>query len=301
MSKNVHTSGGGDIVIDSLVLRLRYDFTRRPVNIRNIDITTNDGLLPYITCSEVDRNGRSNGKGSFHRSYNRSNNTVTFTALEKYGTYHFLYWTDRLGNIVSETPELTVTKQIDRFYKANYERRIPVLSVPDTVFVSPDGGEYTIYVQNIGLGDIDMDWYISDSLSNWVHLNDITHGINDGYFTFTCGSTNTCRLDSLEIFAPETEILSKMIYVVQSTNYFNNEEDESSIKIYPNPTNSCVYVECENMEFIQVYSSIGREVAVKRLFNENYAIIDMNALQNGFYYFRIKTSSGFVLRKIIKM
>lgn len=229
MSKKVHTSGNADIIIDSLVLRLQYDFTRRPNTIRNIDISTNEGLTPYIMCSETDRNGRSNGKGSFLRSYNRSNNTVTFTATEKYGTYHFVNWTDRFDNVVSEEPDLTVTKQTDQFYKANYERWIPILSIPDTIYIGPDAGEYMVDVRNVGLGDIDMDWYVSDSQSQWIHLNGITDGINDGYFTFNYESTNVYRIDSLEIFAPETEVLSKMIYVVQ----YNDSYKEVTVNVEP--------------------------------------------------------------------
>ncbi|MBR6928635.1 MAG: T9SS type A sorting domain-containing protein [Bacteroidales bacterium] len=231
MSKKMHTTGDADIVIDSLVLRLQYDFTRRPEGIRNIDITTNDDLLPYIACSEVDRNGRSNGKGSFHRSYNRSNGTVTFTALEDHGTYHFLNWTDRLGNVVSESPELTVNKQTDQFYKANYERRIPIINVADTIYVGCEGGEYEVQIQNIGLGDIEMDWYVEDSLSTWVHLNGITEGIDDGYFTFVYEPLRTRerRVDSLEILAPEIEGMSKMVYIVQ----YDNSYMEVSASINP--------------------------------------------------------------------
>jgi hypothetical protein len=217
MSKKVHTLGNADIVIDSLVLNLQYDFTRRPNEIRNIDITTSDGLLPYITCSEADRNGRSNGKGSFHRSYTRSSRTVTFTAMEKHGTYHFVNWTDRMGNVVSEDTELTVNKLTDQFYRANYERRIPVISVADTIYVSSGSGEYEVQIRNVGLCDIEMDWYVSDSLSTWVHVNGIAEGIDDGYFTFTYETMRNRgrRIDSLEILAPEIAGMSKMIYIVQ--------------------------------------------------------------------------------------
>ncbi|MBR6847483.1 MAG: T9SS type A sorting domain-containing protein [Bacteroidales bacterium] len=217
MSKKVHSSGNADIVIDSLVLSLQYDFTPRPDAIRNIDITTSDGLLAYITCSEADRNGRSNGKGSFHRSYTRGGGTVTFTAEETYGNYHFLNWTNRAGNVVSETAELIINKMTDQFYRANYELWIPVISVADTIFVGSGGGEYEVQIRNVGLGDIEMDWYVSDSLSTWVHLNGVAEGIDDGYFTFSYEpfSNQGTRIDSLEILAPEIEGMSKMIYIVQ--------------------------------------------------------------------------------------
>jgi uncharacterized protein YlxW (UPF0749 family) len=217
MSKNVYTNGDADVIIDSLILSLEYNFTNRPDAIRNIDIATSDDLLAYITCSEVDKNGRSNGKGSFHRSYTRSNGTVTFTAMETHGTYHFVNWTDRLGNVVTENPALTINKMTDQFYRANYERWIPVISVADTIFVSNEGGEYEVQIRNVGLGDIEMDWYVSDSLSTWVHVNGIAEGIDDGFFTFTYEANDNggMRIDSLEILAPEIEGMSKTIYIVQ--------------------------------------------------------------------------------------
>lgn len=217
MSKKVHTSGNADVVIDSLVLSLQYDFTPRPDAIRNIDIATSDGLLPYIDCSETDRNGRSSGKGTFHRSYTRSSGTVTFTAMEKYGNYHFLNWSDRSGNLVTENTALTINKMTDQFYRANYELWIPVIDVADTIYVGHSGGEQVVQIRNIGLGDIEMDWYVSDSLSSWVHLNGIVEGVDDGYFTFTYepfGNQGT-RIDSIEILAPEIEGMSKTIYIVQ--------------------------------------------------------------------------------------
>ena len=234
MSKKVHSSGNADIVIDSLVLSLQYDFTPRPDAIRNIDIATSDGLMAYITCSEADRNGRSNGKGSFPRSYTRGSGMVTFTAMETYGNYHFLNWTDRMGNVVTESTELTINKMTDQFYRANYELWIPVLNVADTIYVGYEGGEYMVQIQNVGVGDIEMDWYVSDSLSTWVHIDGIAEGIDDGYFTFTYEpfSNQGTRIDSLEILAPEIEGMSKTVYIVQY-DYSLSE----TIAAYANPTN----------------------------------------------------------------
>ena len=217
MSKKVHTTGNADIVIDSLVLTVQYDYTNRSSNIRYIDIATSDDLLAYITCSEADRNGRSNGKGCFHRSYTTSNGTVTFTAEETHGNYHFMNWSDRVGTVVTESTELTVSKSTDQYYRANYEFRIPILNVADTIHVGYEGGEYMVQIQNVGLGDIEMDWYVSDSLSTWVHIEGIAEGIDDGYFTFTYEpfSNQGTRIDSLEILAPEIEGMSKTIYIVQ--------------------------------------------------------------------------------------
>lgn len=451
VSKNVHTSGGGDIMIDSLVLRLQYDYTRRPNGIRNIDISTNNGLQPYITCSEVDRNGRSNGLGNFHRSYTNSNGIVTFDAIEKFGTYYFVNWTDRIGNVVSSTNELTVTKSTDQFYMANYERRVPVLDVVDTIYVGCNAGEYEVLVRNSGSGDIEMDWHLSDEHSTWVHLNSIVDGIDDGYFSFSYDSFNNngVRVDSIEIFAPETDIILKQIYIIQHDNTYkkicadinplgagivegtgyyeindtvnlsaiaidncefvswekngqimstqpdytfivtddthftanfscenmvsvsaevypansgyvigtglynkneivtlkaiplNNftfdnwendnivvsnveelkfiavkdvhyvakfknefdvdENNEYNLKIYPNPFTNSVYVECDEMEYIQVFSSLGEEKRNINTVGNTSATIDMNNLPSGMYFIKVKNRNATYLKKVIKM
>lgn len=221
LSKKVHTQGGARVIVDSLVLKLRYDFMRRPNNLRNIDITTNDDLLPYIACSEADVNGRSNGNGNLNRSYNVSSQPITFTAIEQYGNWHFVNWTNRAGDTVASTPALTVSRTTDQFYRANYEWRVPILEVPDTIYVSYDGGMYSVNVANIGSGDIEMDWYVDDSVSSWVHLNGISEGIDSGMFTFICEANESGidRIDSVEIFAPETDIMAKTIYIMQVDNH----------------------------------------------------------------------------------
>ena len=308
LSKKVHTSGGADIVIDSLVLKLQYDFTRRPNSLRNIDITANEDLLPYIACSAEDINGRTNGNGNLYRSYRMSNQPVTFSAIEKYGTYHFLNWTDRSGKVVSNKPDLTVNRQKDQFYIANYERRVPILNVPDTIKVSNEGNEYIIYVGNIGSGDLEMDWYVSDSLSTWVHLNGITEGIDDGFFTFTVDSNTSGanRLDSLEIFAPETDAMSKMIYIAQVDGPFDEDKIETvegskvQLRIYPNPMQEFVKIEGEGLLSVRIYSVTGKEMYLQNIDGRDAATINVAGLPNGVYIISVNTKDGMISKKLLK-
>jgi hypothetical protein len=217
LTKKVHSSGGANVVIDSLVIKLDYDFTRRLNDIRNIDITVNEGLLPYIACSVEDISGRSNGNGRLYRSYTKSSQPVTFTAVDKYESFWFKNWTDRASNIVSNETALTVDRLTDQFYTANYEYHGPILSVPDTIYVGNEGSSFTVNVRNIGIGDEEMDWYVTDSLSSFVHIDGPTEGIDDGTFTFTFepNPTGEKRVDFIEIIAPESSVMSKMIYIVQ--------------------------------------------------------------------------------------
>ena len=97
ITKSLNETGDADIVIDSLVLLLKYDYTDRPKNNINIDITANEQLLPYVTCSRADLNGRSSGRGNLYRTYKKNSGSVTFTAVDQYEMYHFVNWTDRSG------------------------------------------------------------------------------------------------------------------------------------------------------------------------------------------------------------
>lgn len=304
LSKKVHTSGGADVVIDSLVLRLQYDFTRRPNKLRNIDITTNEGL-PYIACSVEDVNGRSNGNGVLNRSYAISNQPVTFTAVEQYGTYHFLNWTDRGGKIVSDKLDLTVNRSTDQFYRANYERRVPILNVPDTIKVGHSGGVYTVNIGNIGSGDIEMDWYVSDSLSSWVHLNDVIEGLDDGVFTFVCDANESGvnRLDSIEIFAPETDIMSKMIYISQmddgSQGIRQVEIPSNEVSVSFNSNRGYVTIEGNGITSVRLFSMEGKELSNYGFKGEKSVTLDTSGIPRGVYLLAIKTKNGRVCKKIL--
>ena len=307
ISKKVHSSGGARIVVDSLVLRLQYDFMRRPSRLRNIDITSSDGLLPYIACSEADVNGRSNGNGNLNRSYNISSDPLTFTAIEQYGNWHFVNWTDRAGDTVSSTPDLTISRTTDQFYRANYERRVPILAVPDTIKVAHCGGPVTVQVLNVGSGDEEMDWYVDDSLSTWVHLDGIAEGIDSGFFTFLCDSNENGvrRVDSLEIYAPETDEMVKTIYIVQvdsseMTGIRQVEDTPNTFRVYPNPANTSVTIEGRDIRWVTVYTTMGRKVLVIKMNGESHCTFGIDELPDGIYILDVTTGNGPVRQKLVK-
>ena len=310
LAKKVHTQGGGDIVIDTLVIRLQYDFIRRPgnSNLRNIDIATDEGLMPYIACSQPDIKGRSNGNGEMNRTYTVSNGNVTFSAIEQYGSYHFLNWTDRAGNVVSDSTALTVRRTTDQFYRANYERRVPILAVPDTIKVAHCGGPVTVQVLNVGSGDEEMDWYVDDSLSTWVHLDGIAEGIDSGFFTFLCDSNESGvrRVDSLEIYAPETDAMVKTIYIAQvdSAELLSirqlEEHTPNTLRVHPNPANTSVTIEGRDIRWVTVYTTMGRKVLVIKMNGESHCTFGIDELPDGIYILDVATGNGPVRQKLVK-
>ena len=110
------------------------------------------------------------------------------------------------------------------------------------------------------------------------------------------------RIDSLEIFAPETDIMSKYIYVVQGDSDLGVEpiSNNNIINIYPNPTNGYVTIEGSDIEYVHIFSIEGKEIGFYNLGGSNYSNIDFSSFQNGIYLLIVKTQKGITRNKIIK-
>lgn len=79
----------------------------------------------------------------------------------------------------------------------------------------------------------------------------------------------------------------------------NNVEDW---KIYPNPSNSILYVECANSEIhsINIYSVIGENIISISNKLSNKTLVSIDTLENGIYFIEIKTSQGVSTKRFIK-
>lgn len=77
------------------------------------------------------------------------------------------------------------------------------------------------------------------------------------------------------------------LYIQKGDNI--DEMLSNTYNIYPNPTNSHVMVEGENINYIAIYNSVGQLVNVVK--NQDN-IVDMSAYENGIYFFNIVDNSG---------
>ena len=83
------------------------------------------------------------------------------------------------------------------------------------------------------------------------------------------------------------------------TKYTNN----SLLKLYPNPSNGIVSIECSTSETtvnLQITDVVGKEIRNQSLnVNSGKAQIDMSALNSGVYFITVKTNSNSSTQKIV--
>jgi hypothetical protein len=89
----VKRSGDEGVKIKSLTLEVHYVF--QSINdkvLRTVAVRVLDDAQPYIRCDTEDANGRSDGVGSFLRTFQKNKNQVTLRAPSRYGARPFRGW-----------------------------------------------------------------------------------------------------------------------------------------------------------------------------------------------------------------
>ena len=74
------------------------------------------------------------------------------------------------------------------------------------------------------------------------------------------------------------------------------------IKIYPNPTNGKVYIDCGGLSTqgmqIQVTNSIG-QIVLNRIIETDPGMIDLSGNVSGIYYLKVISDSGIKTEKVV--
>ena len=75
------------------------------------------------------------------------------------------------------------------------------------------------------------------------------------------------------------------------------DENETQVKVYPNPTQGLVTLEAEGMLEVSVYNALGQCVLKKEV-AESQSVVDLQNRSEGLYLLRIKTENGIVSKRI---
>jgi hypothetical protein len=71
----------------------------------------------------------------------------------------------------------------------------------------------------------------------------------------------------------------------------------SNINIYPNPANSMIVVEGQNVEFVEMYNSLGQRVLTVEGTND-YTTVNVASCENGVYVVRVVSNDGVSTKKV---
>jgi hypothetical protein len=307
ISKNDVTSDNTKMIIDELTFELQYDFVQRPTNNRNLDVYAGDVeksnilLSPYIKTSRVDKNNRSDGRGTFYRTYNRGTE-LNLEAPEESGRWKFINWTNRYDEIVSNKTQVNANMNNDNYLTANYRYTGPVLSVQDSIYVGQGNGTITVKVEN--KGSEEMEWSV---LSNdpWIKIISGEKGIDTEYITleYEKNPSATKRTGSITVTAPETPEYSKNIQLIQS-NLLSIENIKPNVPIiaYNQATNTYsvnLNTRAQNIS-VDVFSANGQLILRKYYHNDSLFNIDLSHCSKGVYLIKTLYDGKLFIQKVVK-
>ncbi len=78
-----------------------------------------------------------------------------------------------------------------------------------------------------------------------------------------------------------------------------NEFSANNITVYPNPATDVITIAAENMEGYQIFDILGKQLANETV-STSQTTVNVAALHSGVYFLRIKTSSTWITKKIVK-
>ena len=148
---------------------------------------------------------------------------------------------------------------------------------------SGDGNAYTVDA---------MFAYSTDGVNYSAAIDDVM----SGNITTTGG---TVYFVVSPYFSGMTGTYLLEIHVSGDGNTEVEEDYTANIKLYPNPVNDMLHLECENMVEYDIYSYDGKLIKSAQL-SDDETVIDFKGFNSGAYLLRITTKEGVLTRRIIK-
>ena len=91
--------------------------------------------------------------------------------------------------------------------------------------------------------------------------------------------------------------MAKELFSIHKSGYGVDETETSNIIVYPNPANSKIFVEGENIGTVEVYNSLGQKVAT--VDGSENTTVDVASFENGIYLVRVITGDDIITTKKI--
>jgi hypothetical protein len=299
--------------VDSLTLIAKIDY--QPVTtFSNVLVSTSDGLMPFIRCSEPDKNGRCHGWGNFTRSYDKTANSIMFTAPQEYGIYTFDKWVKTVNSNYEEINynSVTVNPANHTRLTAHYKLNVPKLDVPDTLYALASQTSLDLQVHNQNVtGFYVMDWF-SVSGDDWISIKEGTDkGEEDGTITLQFSSnagalrTGTVTVYAFDASNPEQEVV--IIQNSKGTDIQSMKPAENTFAIYPVPASEEIRVILPDNAIgqkclITIFNMDGRSI-YSELWIPNNSIkqnISISGFNPGVYILKAIIEEEVYIKKFVK-
>ena len=307
---NMTSAPNTKMIIKDLTFELQYDFMLRPSNSRILDIYAKDvrgsdvPLSPYITLSQEDKTGRTNGRPTMHRTY-IAGEKVTVEAPQEYGRWEFANWTGRSGAIISEQTKITITMTNDSVLNANYRYTGPaIFATADTIWISNESIDTNIVVTFQSDDSEDIVWNAQSNNPSWITVTSTAKGTNDGGFSINISenSAQTNRIGTITII-PEDDWIEPYVVVVIQGNQTSipdvKNDFGSDMKIYPNPFTGAVRFTGAEGCTLQISNATGAVVHTQKITNSDETL-QLAHLSAGIYFFRIEKDGNSKTVKMVK-
>lgn len=243
-------------------------------------------------------------------------NTVSKTGTNSIGAFNTIFYFDNVGRreellspVVNLSGNASPSLQFDVAY--NYHRYTPPYLTIDTVFadtleisISTDCGDHYTSLYKKGGADlatfsspilnplsIQAD-YINPADSNWrrefVDLSNYASStkaiVKFSYISALGGSIN---IDNVLFTSTSVSVKEPM--------------QKTTLKLFPNPANNIVTIQPGSVKLqdVSVMDMTGKEVYRGNYNSNDNVNIDVAALSNGIYLFRLTTETGVTTRKVV--
>ena len=179
------------------------------------------------------------------------------------------------AGVYNETLELETSHDCDSIINLTLTvRELPVVTIEGETEISVEGESVTLTASG-------ADSYV---WSNGETTASITVSPEETTTYSVVGTKDGCE-GSAEITVSVTVGIS--------------ENSIMNAKIYPNPTNGELNVECAGMQEITIFLPNGQTLEKINVNNDSY-ILNMSEYKSGVYYLRITTDNGTSIQKVLK-
>lgn len=79
----------------------------------------------------------------------------------------------------------------------------------------------------------------------------------------------------------------------------DNEEELNSIQIYPNPTESQLYVEGDGIQSLKLINQVGQDMLMKFIETQDGWSLNVSSLPKGFYIIMVQSNTGMARQRVI--